>query len=382
LSYTENPFETRATTYDYDLNKLGEATFDAGATAKYEELSALLAGKPSTLVDGEESIVVCETNIGGAMDTPFSAAAFLGPHRGSFGSDNTSLFGWVSSSKNDVHGYLDGVLSTRFSLPAFDEFNISHARQVIGLALSDSFSGDTWPGLRLIPISAETCVFAPSVLQEIAARPDSSQIRIVSLSATLPIDHAACSELFPSGADTHFLWVTASGNAGRVFSDINSSFGCPQSVSQRSNLLVIDGADGDEVMELADQGPLYSDIAADCRNESGNCTGTSLSAPRVAHAAARIVQRHGNAISNPMVRSAILLSAYIPANPFNNRSGGILDLSSSLTMANMIVESGLGERNSMEVTEAQSLLEELYSEDLELVDFKLSTLKNNGFFDE
>jgi hypothetical protein len=172
----------------------------------------------------------------------------------------------------------------------------------------------------------------------------------------------------------------ASGNAGRTFTDLDSSFNCPQSVAKRDNVLVVDGADGDQVMESADRGRLFSDIAASCRNEDGNCAGTSLAAPRVSNTAALVVQKHGSAISNQMVRAAILLSATIPSVPFNNRSGGILNATDALRFADTIVAHGYGDKTALNVAEATALLEAFYSTDSALVATKLATLEANGFF--
>jgi hypothetical protein len=382
FDYTSNAFETVATTYDYDLNRLGEITFDAGAVAKVEELTKTITESTASLESNDVALLVCETNLGGALDPSLAAKTFLGPHRGSLGESDSSFFGWRRGAAGDVHGYLDAVVSTNFSMPSLDPFNVSHASQVAKLALGFDEAGTPTSGMRLLPLSAETCVFEPTVLQEVAERPDADQIRVVSLSATLPIDHAACVKLYPTGVNPHYLWVTASGNAGRVFTNLESSLNCPQSVTQRSNLLVVDGADGDQIMELADRGPRYSDIAADCRNESGTCTGTSLSAPRVAQSAAQIIQKHGPAISNEMVRTAILLSADVPSIPYDNRTGGVLNEENAFVMANRIVERDFGHRSSLSATEAQTLLEELYVGDSALVKNKLSILTTNGFFSD
>lgn len=380
--YTDKPFETVATTFDYELEQLGNAAFDSGAVANYDELTKTISAGSTTLAGNDVAILVCETNMGSAIDSALAPATLIGPHRGQAGTDGRSFLGWLMPDANDLHGYWSGVLSTTFSMPAYDSFKVTHAREVAGLALGVDAAGSPSSGFRLLPVSAETCVFEPAVLKEIAERSDSAQIRVVSLSATLPIDHVACDELYPAGVDSHYLWVVASGNAGRTFETLETTLNCPQALSRRNNLVVVDGADGEQVMEAADRGRFYSDIAADCRNESGLCTGTSLSAPRVAYVAAQIIREYLTAISNPMVRMAILLTATMSATSFDNRSSGVLNAPDALAMARRLVEKGLGERGTLSAAEARTLLLEMYSSEPALVEKRVATLQDNGLFEE
>jgi len=350
LTYDGTPFLPTVSLYDSALLQRDQARFDTKALAQVDRWTEVVAAAPP-LAAGDAAIVVCEGDVGGALDDAvLSTAVLSGPHRGPACQDGESLFGWRSAAPGDVSTYLDGVITTHFTLPVVDEFYVSHAGSMANLALGVDMQTPAWPGLRIIPLSAETCILEPTALGDVAAQDSTSQIRIVSLSATLPIDHAACAELMPNGVDPHYLWVTASGNAGRAFANLESAQNCPQSLSQRDNLLVVDGTDRGQYFDFSDHGPMYSDIAAE-----SDGLGTSNSAPRVAHVAARIAQEHGERISVQMIRQAILLSARVPDPPLPNRTGGVLDAEAALEMARSIVDQGSGLATSLEVNMARDL---------------------------
>lgn len=387
FEYSESAFSPTVKTYDGALTPLGEVKLNALDVAKFDAASTTL-GSARALSGGEVGVVVCEGDYGRALDAGLAKALVLGPHQGLPGQEGTSAFGWRTAPTADVESYLDGVITTRFALPVDDQSYVDHAREVSHLVLGAGPTAEPWPGLRIVPLSAMTCILRPEVLEEISSRSDASQIRIVSLSAAYPVDQSACAASMPMGANPHYLWVLASGNWGRAFADLESAQNCPQVLRQRSNLLVVDGVTETEYWDFSDHGPAFSDIAAECQ-----ANGTSLAAPRVAHAAARIAQAQGDRISVQMIRAAILLSATLaPLGPeapgtgvLPNRSGGILQLDDALRMAQAIVDHGWGIASALGSDQVRVLLASLYGDatygDTTIVEFKLRRLSNNGFFE-
>ena len=381
FEYPDSPFQVVLHAYDGVLSSWGEMRFDALADAQLQDLT----GTPVLGAD-EAAVVVCEGDFGGPLDAEIARTLVLGPHAAPAGTDDASFYGWRRARANDTRGYLEGLISMTYTLPASNEHYALHTRTSARLALGIDGGAQAVPGLRVLPLSERTCILDPDMLSEIAAHPDANRIRILSLSATLPVDQAACMERFPSGVPEHFLWVTAAGNFGRRVEDLRSAQNCPQNLPRRSNLLVVDGVIGTDYWELNDFGEQYTDIAADCRLEDGACNGTSNAAPRVARVAARIVQAYGGRISVPMVRAAILLSAQIPDMPLPNRTGGMLAPEQALQAAQEIVDRGFGTKDRLSKEEAQAVLEKLYGnvvhQDMKLPRFKLDRLEQNAFFAE
>lgn len=381
VEYLDSPFQSVVVAYDSALQSWGEARYDALAEAQLPDPSGF-----APLAATDSAILVCEGNFGGQLEAPIHDALVLGQHTGPAGTENASFFGWRRASASDVSGYLEGAITTLYAIPFASDFRLKHARAVAQLALGiDGGSGAT-PGLRVLPLSETSCVYKPELLDEISASPDAARIRVLNLSATLPIDQAACMERFPDGVAQQFLWVMASGNFGRQMSDLSQAQNCPQNHARRENLLVVDGVIGTSYYELNDYGEQYSDIAADCQSGNSPCAGTSVSAPRVSHVAAQIAQVHGDRISVPMIRAAILLSAELPPEPLPNRSGGILAPETALQAARMLVELGHGQNDRLSHEQARAVLEMLYGDasyqNTQLSTFKLERLERNAWFGE
>jgi hypothetical protein len=357
--------------YDRNWQPLGVFPFDLLPDAT-QALSVAQSASP--LGDHEAGVILWDTGI--AFDNnALNAALLVGPHRADPIAAHGSLLGWLDAPADDVVSFLDGARMTKQGIYLPEVYPNFHGASVARILL-----GQDQAPLRILAASTPDDVAEPSVLSAVASDAKlAAQVRVVNLSSFWPMDAEACRVRFPRGLSAHFLWVAGAGNSGRNSTPQSPLARCPQELDLRDNLLVVAGAVGTTSWIGSDTGSTYADLAADCTGDTGNCGGTSYSAPRVARTAALIVNQYRDKISNPMVRMAILLGVTLPVTPEPYRSGGYHNHNDALTAAAKLVDGGLGGRNTLTADEAHQLLHQLYS-DSAYADQKYTVLQQNGTF--
>lgn len=366
--------------YDRNWSSLGAFPFDLLPDAA---LARTVVNVAAPIADGETGIVLCDSGLT-FDDDAVNSALLVGDNLPTAENPNGSLLGWLAASTNDVVGLLDGVRSTALGFIP-DTFPKAHGASIAHILLERSD-----PKLRIVSTSFERCLMQPDALRDLAAwdlaksaqEPNrrNGRIRVVNLSAADQVDAAACEARFASGLDDHFLWIAAAGNSGRRHTSETPLARCPQTLPIRGNLLVVAGVNASNTpWPLSDVGSTYADLAADCTGQQGNCGGTSNSAPRVARTAALISQRHGDAISNEMVRMAILLGVTVPSRVLPYRSGGYLNHEDAMAVAAALVAQGFGQNKALQRNDAEKALDGLsWNATYKLQ--KLDILAENGAF--
>lgn len=355
-----SPLEPTVFVYDRNWKPLGSFPFNLlpdSATA-----SMVATGAAATpLGDGEAGIVLCDSGIT-FDDAHVNSALLVGDHLPRSEKSSGSLFGWLDAPTTDVAGLLDGVRGTALGIMPFEAFPAIHGGSIASILLERHD-----PKLRIVSASAERCVRQPDALKELATwdlahasefNKKNGRIRVVNLSASDYVDADACATRFPTGLDSHYLWVTAAGNSGRRYTTEDPLSRCPQTLPNRANLLVVAAAEAsNSPWRYSDVGSTYADLAADCTGKSGSCGGTSNSAPRVSRTAALIVQKYGDAISNEMVRMAILLGVTVPMPAPPYRSGGYHSHDDAMSASGSLIEKNLGQSKSIKRSDAQRVLD-------------------------
>lgn len=355
--------------YDRDWRPLGSFRFELLPDAS-EASIAIANARP--LGAGDTGVVLCDSGTT-FDDASLNAALLVGPHRTAMpGVERGSLLGWVEAPVDDGIGFLDGVRNTVLGIYPTEVFPRLHGKNMARLLL-----GQDGAPIRILPRLLDRCIEGPDALASIDT--SALQTRVVNVSGAEYLDAEACRARFPDGLDLRFLWVTASGNSGRRFTDDAPLARCPQTLPRRDNLLVVAAAEGTVPWPLTDFGSTYADLGADCAGVSGACSGSSNAAPRVSRTAALIVKEHGANISNAMIRMAILLGVTVPARALPFRSGGVHNHDDALRAARELVRGGFALRSSLTASEAQTVLRALYP-DLAVADGKRQILEQNGAF--
>lgn len=372
IDYSASRLAPRIFAYDRDWRPLGSAA-QSFLPDVADALQAVAASRPFAPTD--VGVVLCDSGYT-FDDQRLRSALVTGPNTVAPAGGPGSLLGWSYAGPHDAQGYLDGVRTVPLGLAALELFPSIHGAGIARVLLETNAEG-----LRIVPRGADRCLHDPNALA--AVRNDAligMRTRVVNLSATESLDAEACRARFPTGLDPHFLWVTAAGNSGRRFTADEPLARCPQTLPRRDNLLVVAAREGNSIWPFSDFGVSYADLVADCFAEAqGQCSGTSNAAPRVARTAAAIVGEHGGAVSNAMVRMAILLGVTVPTRTLPLRSGGIHHHDDALRAARELVSSGMGLRDALTVDEARSVLTAVYR-DTAYANRKLSILEQNGVF--
>lgn len=243
----------------------------------------------------------------------------------------SSRLGWLSNTQGNFLLQWSGLARSMFNAGTVETASVEHARSVTE-TLNESgpvpFAG----------ISIEDCMdqkarWGQNVL--------GAGIRIVNFSSGFSYAREACARS-PMGraiGEQDLLWVIASGNSG-MNEHVSESALCPQNLGARENLIVVGAQNGSYggLSAITSRGDEFVDLYADGRARGSMQEGaSSLAAPRVSAAAARIHQLHPE-LPLARIRLALLLGARLPEmagqlafNP--SRSGGVLDERQAMEIA-------------------------------------------------
>jgi hypothetical protein len=262
----------------------------------------------------------------GVCEDSLNPKNFFAKHNGNFilkgPRSSESFYGWMGQEFN-----LSGRLHiNKIGLPIDQFFLDEHSLEVAG----ELSQGEP---IGLIPLGIDACL-NPKIANEWWPTFKQSGARVINMSLRNPDDPFTCSqwvEKHPINNDREaVLWVVAAGNQG-----VEGANGCPQFFSGQANIIVVGASDGQYVHRKSNYGIDLVDLYVDGQTFDGHSWGTSFSAPKVAKTAAQIFERFPN-LSVEQVKASIMLSVYWPSRWLDSRSGGILDSTSAIELAEFI----------------------------------------------
>ncbi len=233
-----------------------------------------------------------------------------------------SFYGWTDGSQS-----LSGrEYVNKLSLPLDQFFLGEHSLDVAGELAQGEPVG-------IIPLGISACL-KPRAAHDWWPSFIESGTRVINLSVRNRDDEPTCREWIrqhPIESDREsVLWVVAAGNQG-----VDGPNGCPQYLSGRPNIIVVGASQRGRVHPNSNYGESLVDIFANGKTFDGMAWGTSFAAPKVAKVAAVIFARFPD-LTVEQVKAAILLSVEWPWRKLESRTGGVLDASSALDLAELI----------------------------------------------
>jgi hypothetical protein len=352
---TRSSVDTRVTAYDRLWNVLSpprdvEVSWAADFATRFTRKAS----------DGPAlgNIVTCDGRFAESLAmADLTEDVSIGPYPAVFSAsgklDHGSLLGWFPNPKGGAKYFarepvatLDGSwpLEGAVAQPMDHPATVWRAAKESALSVGKRFG---W-----IPMSIETCFaesgswlpVATGCAQGACGKP-LARVTNVSI-GDFEMTRAQCEDTAGyvlSQSEASMLWVIAAGNGAASGRGRDTpKLGCPQTLGERRNAVVVAALDGDELWSHSDYGVRYADIAAN--GQLGSEMGTSLAAPRVAAVAAALAQDFPK-LSPAGIRLSLLLSA-APSVALQTkvRSGGRLDASVAREVAACLASDGVTDR--------------------------------------
>lgn len=322
-------------------------------TTDFKEALSIPASGVGKGVDIDlEPVVVLDSGLD-ANDAETMRWLKRGPNVAQKYGDGGSLLGWWNAPKADPAGtsyakFYDGMYTDDYNaLPASENYVNHLAKHVVGFHRSVGEVG-------FVPFSPHWQVSRNSALYEVMAK---TKARIVLVPKIMQVDGATSCPRNNTYLDPQYLFVLQTGYGGLE----NPTDVCLPNLRDATNRIVVaSGLYGPtSVASWSDAGEQFADLSESAIGKLGmdGGKGQSFAAAKVAHIAAVIAKRHGEVLSNDLIRMAILLSVNVDFNrPNSTRTGGDFDPDSALKAAQHMADVLAGKKKLGEVTSRSDLM--------------------------